>query len=65
VIEVSKVNEGYSVLATPPHVTAAWKSGEPRPIEELVAELRARGAHPTDIGDAFYAADPDWLERSG
>ena len=27
---------------------------------ELIDELTKRGAHQTDIGDALYAADPDW-----
>jgi hypothetical protein len=31
--------------------------------EELVGELRSRGCHQTDIGDAFYDADPQWLDR--
>jgi RNA polymerase sigma-70 factor (ECF subfamily) len=26
-----------------------------------IAALRGRGCHPTDIGDAFYMADPDWI----
>jgi hypothetical protein len=25
--------------------------------------LRSLGCHQTDIGDAFYAADPEWLSR--
>lgn len=29
--------------------------------DEIVKELRSRGAHTTDISDAFYEADPDWL----
>jgi hypothetical protein len=29
---------------------------------ELVAALLGLGCHQTDIGDAFYVADPDWLD---
>jgi hypothetical protein len=29
---------------------------------ELVAALLGLGCHQTDIGDAFYTADPDWLD---
>jgi hypothetical protein len=29
----------------------------------LVERLLALGCHQTDIGDAFYAADPGWLDR--
>jgi hypothetical protein len=25
--------------------------------------LREHGCHQTDIGDAFYEADPDWLDH--
>jgi hypothetical protein len=29
--------------------------------DTLIAALRGRGCHPTDIGDAFYMADADWI----
>src|SRR4051812_5762909 len=32
----------------------------PLPADALVDELQALGCHPTDIGDAFSAADPEW-----
>jgi hypothetical protein len=32
-----------------------------RRADELIAALRDQGCHQTDIGDAFYAADPEWL----
>jgi hypothetical protein len=28
----------------------------------LVSALEALGCHQTDIGDAMYQADPDWLD---
>jgi hypothetical protein len=31
--------------------------------EQLIEELGGRGCHQTDIGDAFYEADPEWLIR--
>ena len=31
------------------------------PVSELIAALLQRGCHQTDIGDAFYAANPNWL----
>jgi hypothetical protein len=31
--------------------------------DDLVDALRGIGCHQTDIGDAFYEADPDWLDR--
>ena len=31
--------------------------------DDLVAALRERGCHQTDIGDAFDEADPEWLLR--
>ena len=63
VIEIKKVPDGYSVHATPPHVHEEWRSPNPMTVDELIAELRSRGAHTTDISDAFHEADPDWLSR--
>jgi hypothetical protein len=31
--------------------------------DQIVEELLSRGAHQTDIGDAFYAANPQWLDK--
>ena len=41
-----------------------WETPAPRGVDTLVAELLARGCHQTDIGDAFYKADPEWLSRT-
>ena len=34
------------------------------PSNELHARLFSLGCHVTDIGDAFFEADPDWLSRT-
>ena len=61
-IVIKKTTAGYEAIATPPHVSgSAWQSPQPMPIRELVAALRQCGCHQTDIGDAFYEANPDWL----
>jgi hypothetical protein len=60
-IKIEKIGSLYAVRATPPHVQEAWASASPLPMRALVDELRSRGAHQTDIGDAFYDADPDWI----
>ena len=45
---------------TPPH-GSEWETVRPLGRDELIAALREQGCHQTDIGDAFYAADPEWL----
>ena len=61
-IVIKKTTSGYEAIATPPHVNgSAWQSPQPMPIRELVAALRQRGCRQTDVGDAFYEANPDWL----
>ena len=30
-------------------------------VDDLIEALRKLGCHQTDIGDAFYDADPNWL----
>lgn len=32
-------------------------------IRELIDELESMGCHQTDIGDALYDCDPNWLDR--
>jgi hypothetical protein len=63
-IEIAKALGGYVAHATPPHVKAEWRSDRPMAVKDLIAELLGRGAHQTDIGDAFYFADPNWVENS-
>ena len=57
-----KTEGGYLASATPPHIHSDWRTPEACNRDDLIAELAQRGAHPTDIGDAFYAADQDWLD---
>jgi hypothetical protein len=33
-------------------------------VNALVAALFELGCHQHDIGDAFYQADPDWVEKA-
>jgi len=63
-ISVRKVPSGYVAEATPPHVRERWETAIAMPARALITELRARGAHQTDIGDALFAADPEWLKIS-
>jgi hypothetical protein len=62
-IQIKKHGDEYVATVTPPHGSGAhWQSlALSRPA--LVAEPRAHGCHTTDIGDAFYAADPDRLNE--
>lgn len=39
-----------------------WQTAQPLPAKVLVDQLLLLGKHQTDIGDAFYEADPDWVE---
>lgn len=43
-----------------------WAVVEPHPMSagEFDKKLFEVGCHPTDIGDAFYEADPVWAERA-
>ena len=61
-IQNKSTGSGYEAIATPPHVRGQpWTTPNPMKARELVAALRELGCHPTDIGDAFYAANPSWL----
>jgi hypothetical protein len=62
-IRIDLVGDQYLATVTPPHGSAAWATPKPLTQAELIAKLREIGCHTTDIGDAFYAADPDWLTR--
>jgi hypothetical protein len=64
VIEITKLLDGYLAHATPPHVKTEWRSISPMAAGSLFQELKRLGAHQTDVGDAFYLADPDWLKSS-
>ena len=66
-IKITKVAHKLytATLSVPdvPGVSAPWSTEQPLNAEELINELMKRGAHQTDVGDAFYAADPDWLAK--
>jgi hypothetical protein len=66
-IKITRAGEGlYSAeltLPDMPAVKAEWSTPEPMGADQLIDELTRRGAHQTDIGDAFYAANPDWLTK--
>lgn len=63
-IKIEKVEGGYVARATPPHVQQQyWSSTAPLSVDELIKVMRDLGMHTTDISDAFYEADPDWLTR--
>jgi hypothetical protein len=62
-IKIEKAGSLYAAHATPPHVREEWISDSPLPTRALVDELLSRGAHQTDIGDAFYEADPNWISN--
>jgi hypothetical protein len=63
-IVIKKENGGYTARVTPPHGRGAeWSTPQPMFRDELIAALRERGCHQTDIGDAFYETDREWLER--
>ena len=60
-IYIQKVVGGYFASATPPQIQGYWRTPDTYSRDEVIAALTQRGAHPTDIGDAFYAADQEWL----
>lgn len=63
-IEIRRVGDLYEARVTPPHGSVEWATQVPMSVDELDKRLFELGCHPTDIGDAFYEADPDWVERS-
>jgi hypothetical protein len=64
-IKITRVEENnYAAYVTPPHGNGVeWVTPEPIPARELIDRLLERGCHQTDIGDAFYEADPQWLRK--
>lgn len=70
-IDIRRVGDLYVVAASPARQTQSasassvlpYLSGGPVSRREAIDALLARGWHQQDIGDAFYEADPDWLER--
>ena len=62
-ILIQLVGERFTAAVTPPHGSMAWTTAEPMTRTELIAKLRELGCHTTDMSDAFYVADPEWLSR--
>lgn len=63
-IEIRRVGKLYEAKVTPPHGSGEWETSEPMSVDDLDRKLFELGCHPTDVGDAFYEADPKWIERS-
>jgi len=63
-IKIERVGDNYTAIVTPPHANKTnWVSNNPLPCGELIKNLISIGCHQTDIGDAFYEANPHWLEE--
>lgn len=63
-IKITRAGLRYSAHVTPPHGGGVeWVTPEPLDAESLISDLRGRGCHQTDIADALYDADPEWLMR--
>ena len=63
-IHIKRENEGYTGRITSLDGRSTyWATSGPVTRDELIRELQNFGWHQTEIGDAFYAADPDWLSR--
>ncbi|WP_147430190.1 hypothetical protein [Frondihabitans australicus] len=61
-IEITKIGNLYIASALSPDRGVKWGTREGMSRGALVHELIVLGFHQQDIGDAFYAADPHWLE---
>ena len=63
-IVIKRSGSLYEATITSPHGGGKpWATPQPMSRDSVIAALRDRGCHQTDIGDAFYEADPDWLLR--
>ena len=63
-IEIRRVGDLYAGSVRPPNGRGqGWDSPFPVPVDELIGALLEYGGHQTDIGDAFFEADPEWLLR--
>jgi len=63
-ITIRRVGDRYSAEVTPPHGGGVpWGTPDPMPARQLTRALLDRGCHQTDVGDAFYEADPAWVDR--
>ena len=63
-IVITRVGYLYKRSITPLHGRGEpGATPQPMPRDTVVAALRDRGCHQTDIGDACYEADPEWQLR--
>ncbi len=65
-IKIIKVDDSHCLaqhLPDIPAITSEWSTSEPMGRDQLIQELLKRGEHQSDIGAAFYRADPDWLTK--
>ena len=63
-IRVERQGRRYVAIVTPPHgLVPNWRAGDPKSARELCAELQKAGCHQMDIADAFYEANPLWLDE--
>jgi len=61
-INIKKTGGKYTAEVTPPHGNNSnWVTNVPLSCNDLIKRLNQLGCHQTDIGDAFYKANPEWL----
>ena len=60
---IQKVGDDYIADVKHEYQKIFWKSEKPMPKDKLISKLLELGCHQQDIGDAFYEADPNWLEE--
>jgi len=63
-ISIRCVGDRYEANVMPPHSSVEWSTPGPMTVDDLDRKLFELGCHPTDIGDAFYEADPDWITKT-
>lgn len=65
-IKIVQIGELYSVVAVADghsRRASSFSSNAPMTKRQVIDSLLERGWHQQDIGDAFYEADPDWVDR--
>jgi hypothetical protein len=58
-----KGDDSYTAHTSPPDSSRPWTTSEPLAAKDLTDKLRDLGCHTTDIADAFYRANPNWLDH--
>lgn len=63
-LTIKKVAENlYEAIVTSPHAKRDWSTATPLPGRALTEQLLSLGCHQTDIGDAMYEQDPEWIQK--